>query len=550
MDFGQNFAGWCRLHVKGAAGTEVELRFAEILKASGEVDQSNLRAARASDLYTLKGDPAGETFEPRFTYHGFRYVEVHGYPGAITADALDGIVIHSDLTATGRLVVGNPLIEQIWRNTVWSQRSNFTGIPTDCPQRDERMGWLGDAQVFWDAAAFNMDVQAFTRRFMGEVRASQRADGAFTDVSPLPVPLVAGSPGWADAGVILPWTAWQRYGGTAVIEENWEAMERYLAQILEANPDHVWRHKRGMDYGDWLSLDGKEPGDPTTPKDLIGTAFWSYTSRLMMQMAEATGRTEDAAKYRALHAAIVTAFNTAYVKPDGQVGNDSQTSYVLPLRFNLLPESLRAEAGDRLADNIRRRGTLLSTGFLGTPFSLDVLTDTGHADLAYSLLLRTEYPSWGYMIRKGATTMWERWNGDVGDVSMNSYNHYAFGAVCGFLFRRVAGISPAAPGFKRILIKPALDPRVPTPAEVTMTRSWGGSRRAGNRGPKGGLTLDVTVPPNTTAEGAVARCSPGQTMVEGGRSLADRADVRLLSTANHLTAVEVGSGTYRFAVKA
>ncbi len=547
FDFGQNFAGWCTLTVKGKAGTAVELRFAEILKPSGEIDQSNLRSARASDTYILKGDPKGESFTPRFTYHGFRYVEVHGLPGAATPATLEGVVIHSDLPFTGRLAVDNPLIEQIWRNTVWSQRSNFMGVPTDCPQRDERMGWMGDAEVFWDAASFNMDVEAFTRRFMGEVRASQRSDGAFSDVSPLPVGLLAGSPGWADAGVILPWTIYSRYGDTAVIDENWKAMDRYEAQILAANPDHLWSHKRGIDFGDWLSLDGKQPGDATTPKDLIGTAFWAYTSQLMTRMAEASGRVADAERYRAMHAAIVAAFNAAYVKPDGTVGNDSQTSYILALKFDLLPQGARAAAGERLAANIRRRGTLLSTGFLGTPFSLDVLADTGHADLAYSLLLRTEYPSWGYMIRKGATTMWERWNGDTGDVSMNSFNHYAFGAVGGFLFRRVAGISPMEPGFKKILVKPVLDPRVRA-GGADYESILGRISTRWRSTPKGGFSLDLSVPPNAEAE-IWLPAKAASAVREGGRGIVGRGDVRVLPQMGDETAVEVGSGTYRFTVR-
>jgi alpha-L-rhamnosidase len=407
------------------------------------------------------------------------------------------------------------------------------------------MGWMGDAEVFWDAAAFNMDVDAFTRRFMGEVRASQRADGAFTDVSPMPFPLVAGSPGWADAGVILPWTAWRRYGDTAVIDENWEAMDRYIGEILAANPDHLWRNKRGIDYGDWLSLDGKSPGDATTPKDLIGTAFWAYTTSLMLQMAEATGREADAARYHALHDAIAAAFNAAYVKPDGTIGNDSQTSYVLPLRFGLLPGALRQGAGDRLADNIRRRGTLLSTGFLGTPFSLDVLADTGHADLAYSLLLRTEYPSWGYMIRKGATTMWERWNGDVGDVSMNSYNHYAFGAVGGFLFRRVAGIAAAAPGFKRIRIDPVTDPRVKSGGadyQSMLGRISTRWRREDHR-----FSLDLTVPPNAVAEVRLPTGAANH-ITEGGRAIRGVEGMRILGHDASATTLEVGSGSYKFIV--
>jgi len=279
---------------------------------------------------------------------------------------------------------------------------------------------------------------------------------------------------------------------------------------------------------------------------LVGTAFWAYTTSLMAQMAEATSRDADAARYHALHNAIAAAFNAAYVKSDGLIGNDSQTSYVLPLRFGLLPEGLRKEAGDRLADNIRRRGGLLSTGFLGTPYSLDVLTDTGHTDLAYSLLLRTEYPSWGYMIRKGATTMWERWNGDVGDVSMNSYNHYAFGAVGGFLFRRVAGISPAAPGFKRILVKPALDPRVK--AGGADYESVLGRISTRWRQGDAGLTLDLTVPPNATAE--VRLPAPSADAVrESGRGIGGRPDVKRLKAPAGEVAFEVGSGSYRFAVR-
>jgi alpha-L-rhamnosidase len=545
FDFGQTFAGWCRLRVSGGAGVSVELRFAEILKASGEVDQANLRAARASDIFTLRGDPAGETFEPKFTYHGFRHVEVHGFPGTPTADHLQGVVIQSDLAPTGILRIDNPLIDQFWRNTVWSQRSNFTGIPTDCPQRDERMGWLGDAEVFWDAAAFNMDVQAFTRRFMGEVRASQHADGVFADIAPCVLPPFAGSPGWADGGVILPWTTWRRYGDTAVIDENWEAMERWLAVILEGNPDHLWRNRRGMDFGDWLSLDGESPGDPTTPKDLVGTAFWARTSALMQAMAEATGRAERARWFRDLNARIVAAFNAAFVGADGRVGNDSQTSYILALGHDLLPDALRRPAAERLAANIRGRGTLLSTGFLGTPASLDVLADAGFADLVYDLLLRTDYPSWGYMVAKGATTIWERWNGDVGDVAMNSFNHYALGAVCGFLFRRVAGIAPAAPGFRRILIRPVLDPRV---------RNGGGDydsvagriSTTWRQGPDGALTLDVTLPPNTTGEIHLPT-RPGAAIKEGGRAIDGRRDITVLSRANDLAVLEMGSGDYRFA---
>ena len=461
FDFGQNFAGLVRLRVTGRVGETVRLRFAEILLANGEVDQSNLRAAKATDVYVLKGDPAGETFTPAFTYHGFRYVQVEGYPGRPTPASLDGLVIHSDLPMTGRFRIDNPTVDQIRKNAVWSQRSNFTGIPTDCPQRDERLGWLGDANVFWDAAAFNMDVYAFTQRFCGDMRDAQTPNGAFSDYAPAARRAIdQPAPGWADAGVALPWTAWQRYGTTSIIDANWESMTRYLRYLEESNPNALWRQNRGLDFGDWLALDAKEPGDPTTPKDLVGTAWWARTSEMGAEMAAATGRADDAAWLADLHSRIVEAFQAAYVGADGRVGNGSQTGYILALKFGLIPEALRAAAAKHLTDEIEGRGGALSTGFLGTPFSLDVLADIGRADLVYDLLLRTEFPSWGYMIAKGATTIWERWNGDTGDVAMNSFNHYAFGAVGGFLFRRVAGIEPAAPGFREIRVAPVLDPRV------------------------------------------------------------------------------------------
>lgn len=546
FDFGQNFAGFSRLHVKGPAGAVVTLRFAEILKPGGEVDQANLRAAKATDVYTLKGDPAGETWSPAFTYHGFRYVQVEGFPGEPTAASLEGLVIHSDLPITGRLRVDNPLIEQIWRNTVWSQRSNFVGIPTDCPQRDERLGWMGDANVFWDAAAFDMDVYAFTERFAGDIRDAQGTNGAYADFAPAAIKLGdEAAPGWSDAGVGLPWTAWSRSGDSSIVEQNWAAMTRYLHYIEAANPDHIWRHGRGMDYGDWLALDAKDPGDPTTPKDLIGTAWWARSTERVIEMAEATGRKADAERYRAMHLAIRGAFQAAFVKPDGMIGNGSQTSYILALRFGLVPPALVKAAGARLAADIERRGVLLSTGFLGTPNSLDVLADLGRSDLVYSLLLRTAYPSWGYMIAKGATSMWERWNGDVGDVQMNSYNHYAFGAVSGFLFRRVAGIEAGAPGFREVVVRPVLDPRVRRGGADYLSvlglisTDW-------ELGPNGAFRLDLEVPANATARVHLP-ARPGATVREGRRPLTGRTDLAV-ERGQGETIVRTGSGRYRFEV--
>ncbi|MGH8338469.1 MAG: family 78 glycoside hydrolase catalytic domain, partial [Gammaproteobacteria bacterium] len=322
VDFGQNFAGWCLLRATALAGTTVTLRFAEILHPDGTVDTSNLRSAEARDIYIFRGDEAGETFRPHFTYHGFRCVEISGWPGEMPLDFIVGEAISSDLPLTGSLRVADSLVDRISRNTLWSQRSNFIGIPTDCPQRDERLGWMGDAQVFWDAASFSMDVAAFTQRFMGDVRDGQNSEGAFAEFNPQSpeTPSMKGAPGWADAGILLPWDIWWRYGDTAIIDSNWNAMTRYAAHVASENPDFVWARARGTNYGDWLALDAKAPGDPTTPKDLIATAMWAWTTLKMIDMATATGRNAEAQMYRNRHRRIVIAFGENFVAADGTVG--------------------------------------------------------------------------------------------------------------------------------------------------------------------------------------------------------------------------------------
>ncbi|MEN9893943.1 MAG: hypothetical protein RLY78_4238 [Pseudomonadota bacterium] len=459
LDFGQNFAGICRIQVCGEAGRTVTLRHAEVLADDGQVDMRNLRAARCTDRYTLRGDPRGETWQPRFTYHGFRYVQVSGWPGPLQADDIRGLVLHSDLPVTGDLHSSQPIVQGLWHNTLWSQRSNFVGLPTDCPQRDERLGWTGDAQVFWPTAAFNMDVRGFTRRFLADLRASQRADGAYADTNPPALP-AHGAHGWSDAGVVLPHTLWRHYGDLQVLDAHWDSMERWMAWIAEPNGDGLWAQRREVDFGDWLSLDAVHLMDETTPKLLTATACWGRMLAMMAELARASGRDARAAHFEAWLQRVRTAFVERFVQADGRIGNGSHTGAILSLAFGLVPEALRPAAADHLAADIRRRGTLLSTGFLGTPFSLDVLADHGHADLAVDLLLRTEFPSWGYMVARGATTIWERWNGDTGDLAMNSFNHYALGAVTGFLYRRVAGIEAAQPGFAELVCRPLADPRL------------------------------------------------------------------------------------------
>lgn len=533
FDFGQNFAGYARMTVRGPAGTTVTLKFAEYLKASGEVDQANLREAKARDIYTLRGDDGGETWEPHFTYHGFRYIQVEGYPGTPTAADITGISFTSDCRETGRVTFDNALLQQVWQNALWSQRSNFYAIPTDCPQRDERMGWMGDIQVFLDAAAFNMDVDAFIRRFLTEVRAAQTPEGAYPIVVPQPLsfPDVV-TAGWSEAGLILPWTLWRRYGDTSVIDANWDAMSKWMTYLAARNPDHVWRKDRGLDLGDWLSVDAVKPDDETTPRILCATAYWAFCAQMMHEMAEATGRAAEAATHAETRRRIGAAFARELVHADGVCGNGSQTSQVLSLHFGLVPEAQRAAAAKVLADDIRRRGMKLSTGFLGTPYLLDVLADAGHDDVVEGLLLQTGYPSWGYMPMKGATTMWERWNGDTGDLAMNSYNHYAFGAVVGFHYRRLAGIAPAAPGFRKLRIAPLYLPRVGA-VKASYESCVGRIETAVDGDAKGVSSLTLAVPANVTAEVV----------------LPQRAWRNLPSTArldNGKLVFTVGSGRYRF----
>jgi alpha-L-rhamnosidase len=437
----------------------------------------------------------------------------------------------------------------LWQNALWSQRSNFIGIPTDCPQRDERLGWMGDAHVFWDAAAYNMDVAAFTTRFMGDVEDAQRATGGYADFAPDAsggtFTRAGSSPGWADAGVILPWTVWWRYGDTGIIDAHWDSMARFMGSIQKANPDLIWSRERGSDYADWLALDAKQPGDPTTPKDLVGTAMWKAAADAMAQMAAATGRTVEADAYRALAAGLTQAFIRAFVKADGAVGNGSQTGYIQALHFGLMPTELRTAGVANLVSDIKRRGTLLSTGFLGTPYSLDVLADAGESQLVYDLLLRTSYPSWGYMIAKNATTIWERWNGDVGDKSMNSFNHYALGGVVGFLYRRIAGIDATSPGFASFRFDPVYDARLKQGTGRYQSRA-GLITTRWKRAASGEFRLELQVPPNTSAN-VILPTNRIAAVREGSRQLLPSKSIKVQDGgAGGTVSLTVGPGRYDF----
>jgi alpha-L-rhamnosidase len=554
IDFGCNVAGWCRLHVQEKRGQRIELRFGETLSDSGDLAPHTWAAMGdpKKDIYICRGDAAGETFEPHFTYRGFRYVHLTGQTSAPTAESIEAVVIQTDLERTGDLRCSEPLIEAIWRTTVRTQRCNFVGIPTDCPSREQR-GYLEDCGYFWDAATFNMDVCAFGARQMDNAVDGQLPDGVFPTMAPWPLRLshiIAGPPGWGEGVIMLAWVAWRRYGDISLIEQNWDAMNSHVQFIQDHNPEYLWKNKRGLDFGDWLATD-QLTFDPqsarVTPKELIGTAYWAHAANLLAQMAGAIGLTKESVRLGELFERVRQAFNAAYVRCDGTVGDGSQTCYVLALHFGLLPQDLRPKAADRLAAEVRDRGVALTTGFLGTQFILDVLTDAGFTGLAYGLLLREEYPSWGYMLKQGATTLWESWSGEIeweGERTKISQNHFALGGICGFLFRRVAGVDAAEPGFEMILVRPALDSRLRScGADYNSIMGWISTDWTWSL--DGRLTLDITIPANTTAQIHLPAHRDIR-IEEGGQEIVARQEIRVLARSDHDVVIAIGSGRYCF----
>ncbi|KAA1418114.1 Bacterial alpha-L-rhamnosidase [Mumia zhuanghuii] len=545
LDLGQNFVGTVALSLRGAkAGEKVRLRYGEEINADGTLYTENLRSARATDYYTARGDRV-ETYEPRYTFHGFRYVELTGLPGKPSRRDLVGKVLGTDAPMTGTFETSDPMLNQLQSNIVWSQRGNFLSVPTDCPQRDERMGWTGDINVFAPTAAFNMDVSTFLGdKWLQDLRDAQRPDGAVTDVVPY-VPVVgAGNAGWGDAAITVPYTVWQTYGDTNVIEESYDSMAAWVA-YLKKNSTGLIRPDAG--YGDWLNL------DDNTPRDLIGTAYFAHVTRLLSEMAEAIGKDADAATYAALADDVREAFVDKYVGDDGALPGDAQAGYVLALSYGLIPDDLVDDAADRLVANLERHDWHLATGFLGTPDLLPVLTKTGHTDVAYKLINQRTYPSWGYEVDKGATTIWERWNsimpdGSFGDVGMNSFNHYAYGAVGNWMYQTIGGIQPdpEQPGYRHFTIAPQPGGDLDH-ADARYESGYGEIRSRWSR-KHGRLTLQVTVPVNTTATVKIPASSV-DAVTERGRPAKKSEGVSDLRLDRGVVVGELGSGTYQFTVK-
>lgn len=554
FNLGQNFAGVVRLKVRGPAGTTVRLRHGEWLHPDGTLMTENLRRARATDTYVLRGDPEGEVWSPRFTYHGFQYVEVTGYPGEPGLDAITGLVLHSDTPLTSGFECSDPVINRLFTNIVWTQRANFVDLPTDCPQRDERFGWTGDAQIYIRAATYNADTAAFYTKWLRELMESQRPSGTFPGYAPFPFQHGWDfGTAWCDAGVICPWTVWWVYQDPRILERCWPAMTRFLEWRRSTSRDDLGV-AHGNAWGDWLNQD--EP----TPLEFIDTVYHAYSTRLMADAARALGRTREAEEFRTRFRRIAGAFARKYVQPDGTLTVDTQTAYALALFTDLIPAAQRPAAAQRLADKIRqgesdtRSG--MRTGFLGTRHLLPVLTRFGHHDLALRLFQSRKFPCWGYEVEQGATTVWERWDSYTHErgfqnAAMNSFAHYAFGAVAEWMFRDLAGIDTQVPGFAHLLLRPR--PPQPGTNGSPPGLSWVRAHYDSIRGrvashwriQDGWFEWDVTIPANVTATvylPVMDRSSPS----ESGQPLRQARGVKLIGLEEGWAILAVESGTYHF----
>ena len=543
FDLGQNMVGWARLRVRAQAGTEVRLRFAEALQSDGNLYVENLRAARATDTYITRGG-IEEVFEPHFTYHGFRYVEVTGLPAKPALDAVTGIVVGSATEPAGHFESSSALLNQLHSNILWSQRGNFIDVPTDCPQRDERLGWMGDVQLFVGTACYNMQAATFFSKWLQDMRDAQSSDGAFPDVTPRLVITSDGAPGWGDAGIIVPWELYRHYGDRRLLERHYDAMRRWLTYIRDANATSIRNSRLNANYGDWLAL-GTE-----TPKDLLATAYYAEAARTLAQTADVLGREADAAHFRAVFEEIRQAFNLAYVRADGTIESDTQTAYALALQFRLLDAEDRSAAARRLAAVVAADGHHVRTGFLGTRHLLPALSESGFVDVAYRVLMNDGYPSWGHQIRSGATTTWERWDGwteerGFQDPLMNSFNHYALGSVGEWLYSTVAGLrmGDRLEGCGNYLIQPR--PGGGLSWVAARYESTHGPLRVAWRREGGDLELDVGIPANARAEVHVPSVE-GTGVSESGLEADSAEEVRFLRFEGGAAVFDVGSGDYTF----
>ena len=542
FDMGQNFAGVARLKVRGEPRQKITLRFAERLNPDGTIYTTNLREARVTDRYMCSGK-GEETWSPRFTFHGFQYVEVTGLTARPNTETITGIALSSETPAVGRFECSDSMLNQLHSNIEWTQRANFIDIPTDCPQRDERLGWTGDAQVYIGTAVLNCDVQAFFTKWLVDLTDGQRADGEFPMVAPVKVAGDDGGPAWADAGVICPWVMYQTYGDRRLLERQYPSMVKFIEFCRKRSTPELLPPKQYHCFGDWLSINAD------TPKDVIYTAYFAHSTDLLSQAAAVLGKTDDSARYRELFQAIKAAYNRAYVGPDGRIKGNTQACYVMAIVFDLVDGENAKRAGAYLVEDIEKRGNHLSTGFIGTKSLMHALSQIGRHDVAFRLLHNESFPSWGFSIKHGATSIWERWDGwtpekGFQDPGMNSFAHYSFGAVYQWMVENIGGIKSDGPGYKQIKIRPQFDPNLSwaktsyQSIRGEVATSWTRKDRV--------LTLEVTVPANTTAMIDLTGVD-GSKVTEGGRPLEEVPDVKRVDAERDRLLFVVGSGAYRFA---
>ncbi|WP_431215663.1 family 78 glycoside hydrolase catalytic domain [Puia sp. P3] len=551
IDFGQNLTGWVRIKIRGKAGDSVRISHAEVLDKKGNFYTENLRKAKAQDLYILKGGEE-EEFQPHFTWHGFRYIRIEGIGGAINPDDFTAVALYSDMAPTGNFVCSNPLINQLQHNIQWGQRGNFLDVPTDCPQRDERLGWTGDAQVFSRTAAFNRGVENFFAKWLKDVAADQTTDGAV----PFVIPNVLGrgaSAGWADVATIVPWNMYLAYDDRRVLEEQYSSMKGWVDYMREQSRGDLWN--TGFHFGDWLfyrPFDDNDGKAAVTDKYLIAQCFYAGSTQLLIKAASVIGKTADSVEYSRLLQKIKDAFVREYMTPGGRLVSGTQTAYVLALQFDMLPESLRKQAAERLVQNIKDYDYHLTTGFLGTPYLCHVLSRYGYTSVAYRLLLQDSYPSWLYPVKMGATTIWERWDGMRPDSTfetpdMNSFNHYAYGAIGDWMYRVVAGIDTYedGAGYRHSRIGP--HPGGSLSYAGADLQTGYGLLSSHWRQEKEGLFIDLTIPANTSSTFYIP-APEGGLITEGGHPLAASPDIRVENVERGYLVVRLGSGQYHFKV--
>lgn len=553
IDFGQNLVGWVTLKVKGNAGDKIVVSHAEVLDKTGNFYITNLRAAKAQDTYILKGGET-ETFEPHFTWHGFQYIKLEGYPGELKPENFTAVALYSDMPTTGTFSSSHPLVNQLQHNIEWGQKGNFLDVPTDCPQRDERLGWTGDAQAFSRTAAFNMNVHNFFAKWLKDVEADQLPTGSVPFVVPNVLGSGAtGSAGWADAATIIPWNVYLAYGDKKVLENQYNSMKAWVGYMTNNSMDHLWN--KGFHFGDWLFYrphDDNDGKSAVTDKYLIAQCFYAHSTQLLINSARVLGKTAEVTIYEALLKNVKEAFAKEYLTATGRLVSSTQTAYVLALNFDMLPEALRAQAAERLATNVKDYGNHLTTGFLGTPYLCHVLTRFGYVDLAYKLLLQETYPSWLYPVKMGATTIWERWDGIKPDgtfqvPSMNSYNHYAYGAIGDWMYRVMVGLDTYedGTGYKHSKIQPHIGGGFTNAAASLQTyygklsNSW---KVSGDQ-----LMMEIEVPANTTATVFVPAKNAND-ITESGIAISQSKDIKLIETKEGSVKLSLGSGKYQFTV--